>query len=343
MSESPDGSAGLEAMSPYERARWDELNAYWSRRSNARGTPKWVLDGAHRVADTSARAARKVVSAAPEPVKDAARKVGDRVADEALRPALTAAASLLELIDDWAVELNDPERVVKLARKRGLDIEDVTELSKQELRDCDRVLGRHMLASRTYGSLEGAAMGVLAMVPVVGFPVSVTADVIVMQIMSASIATRVAYSYGFDAMAPDERDFISMLATGALAKQVGKAGPLNQAQKAHHAVAGRVKWSPKLRKDHELVARLERLMAKWYPKGKVPVAHMGKALSIFAVLVSAGVNAQALGSVARHAQRYCQTRFLAQKYGVELPPALRDKALAGEDSDEGAADEPGES
>lgn len=38
--------------------------------------------------------------------------------------------------------------------------------------------------------------------------------------------------------------------------------------------------------------------------------------------IGAGMNAAVLGRVASEAQRYCQTRFLCEKYGLPLPAAL---------------------
>lgn len=50
------------------------------------------------------------------------------------------------------------------------------------------------------------------------------------------------------------------------------------------------------------------------------------------ILIGAGMNSALLGNVAADAQRYCQTRFLCEKYGLPLPAALvtdSDEPLAG--------------
>ncbi|WNM31336.1 hypothetical protein RKE30_13435 [Streptomyces sp. Li-HN-5-11] len=39
-------------------------------------------------------------------------------------------------------------------------------------------------------------------------------------------------------------------------------------------------------------------------------------------VIGATTNAMILGRVAKDAQRYCQTRFLCEKYGLPLPAAL---------------------
>ncbi|MET3143334.1 UNVERIFIED_ORG: hypothetical protein ABIB19_003183 [Arthrobacter sp. UYEF10] len=108
------------------------------------------------------------------------------------RAAIAGAAALLELVNDWAMELNDPEGVEKLARKRGLDLNSFTELRQHDLKVCDRLLKCNTLTWRTAGALEGGTMGVLALTPVAGIPVAMTADILVIQVLSTSIASRIA-------------------------------------------------------------------------------------------------------------------------------------------------------
>ncbi|WP_250399310.1 hypothetical protein [Streptomyces cellostaticus] len=61
----------------------------------------------------------------------------DAVADTALRPALAGAAVLLELVNDTAMDLDDPKNVGELARKQGLDV-DGSPARQQYLKVCDR-------------------------------------------------------------------------------------------------------------------------------------------------------------------------------------------------------------
>ncbi|MDI3195759.1 hypothetical protein QK290_15585 [Pseudarthrobacter sp. AL07] len=90
------------------------------------------------------------------------------------------------------MELNDPEGVEKLARKRGLDLNTFTELRQQDLKVCDRLLKFNTLTWRTAGALEGGTMRVLALAPVAGIPVAMTADILVIQVLSTSTASRIA-------------------------------------------------------------------------------------------------------------------------------------------------------
>ena len=64
-------------------------------------------------------------------------------------------------------------------------------------------------------------------------------------------------------------------------------------------------------------------MKTWMPKGQVvPVKHVAKAVPLVGVLLSSGVNAHLLGQVALDAERFCQTRFLCEKYGLPDPVGL---------------------
>lgn len=335
----PEAHPSQAEMPAYDREQWERLEAYWSKRANARGTPKWLTDGARSAASATGKAAKSASAAVgkvvPDAVKDAAGKVvpdrvkdaavtaGDAVVDKALRPAVATAVHLIELANDWAVELQDPDSVLATARKRGLGVENLADLRDVQLKDCDRLLTRETLKWRTAGAVEGAGMGALALVPVAGIPASIFADVIVMDVLCASIATRVAYSYGFDAKDPAEKEFVESMVATALTKQLAKAGPLNETALAHHAFAGRQRWSAKLRQDHRIGEALEKLMSRWYSGGRVPVQHVSKGLWVLAILVGAGTNSHVLARVADHSRRYCQTRWLCERYGLPLPTALR--------------------
>jgi hypothetical protein len=310
-------------MSEYDGQVWDKLNEHWQRRNNRRGLPNWASGALERTSDVTGKAMSRVTAAVPEGVKEPIRRASDAVATAAVRPALEGAAAILELVNDWAMELNDPESVEKLARKRGLDLNSFTELRQHDLKVCDRLLKFNTLTWRTAGALEGGTMGALAMVPVAGIPVAMTADILVIQVLSTSIASRIAYSYGYDAKDPDEQIFIQRLVRRSFMAQAAKVEPLRDVARAAEAIKGRVRWSDKLRADHRLLAALEKLLQHLGPAGsRVPVQNVAKAVPFVGILIGAGMNSAVLGNVAADAQRYCQTRFLCEKYGLPLPAAL---------------------
>ncbi|WP_123736298.1 MULTISPECIES: EcsC family protein [unclassified Rathayibacter] len=317
-------------MSAYDAETWKVLNAHWGRRANARGLPNWMSTAIERTGKVVGGVTARVTDALPDAISAPLQRVGDVIADRAAQPALHAAIGLLELYNAWARELNNPATVEKLARKHGLMVGGFTDLREHDLKDCDRLLRRNTLTWRTAGAIEGGSMGALALVPVVGIPVAIGADILVIQVLSTAIASRVAYSYGYDAKDPAEQAFIQRLVRRSFITQAAKAKPVRDATRAAQAIRGRVRWSEKLRHDHRLLAVLEKLMGQVAPSGtKVSVQAVAKAAPFVGILIGAGANSSVLGNIAADAQRYCQTRFLCEKYGLPLPSAL----LAEDDDD----------
>jgi hypothetical protein len=314
---------GTTPMSAYEAHVWNTLNEHWQHRNNRRGLPNWASTALGRTGEIAGNAVSRVTDAVPETAKEPIRRAGDAIAYSALRPALASAAALLELVNKSALELNDPKNVEELARKHGVELGSFTELQQQDLKVCDRLLSRSTLKWRTAGAFEGGAMGLLAMIPVAGTFAALTADILVIQVLSTSIAARIAYSYGYDAMDPDEQLFIQRLVQRSFMEQAAKAKPLRETARAANAIKGRVRWSKKLRQDHRLLAALEKLIQQMGPAGaRVPVRNVAKAVPFVGVLIGASMNSVVLGRVSADAQRYCQTRFLCDKYGLPLPTAL---------------------
>ncbi|VXA98038.1 EcsC family protein [Curtobacterium sp. 8I-2] len=310
-------------MSAYEEKVWAGLGTYWDKRNNARGLPNWASDAIERGQVAARNGAGRVVDKIPEPIKAPIRRASNAVADAAIKPAFESAVALLNLVNDWVLELNDPEAVERLARKRGFDIESFTDLRWRDLRDCDRLLTLNTLRWRSAGAVEGGAMGALALVPVAGIPIAITADIVVVQALSASIAARVAYSYGYDAKDPEEQEFIQRIVRRSFIAQAAKAGPIRDASRAAWAAKDRVRWSNKLRTDHRLLAALEKLMQQvGVNGGRVSVQSVAKVVPFVGIVIGAGVNAAVLGQLAEDAKRYCQTRFLSEKYGLPMPTAL---------------------
>lgn len=315
---------GAASMSAYERQVWGELNRHWLRRDNRRGMPNWANSAITNSSEFAGRAGEWVSAKVPEAVKKPVRDAGDAIATKAAQPVIRSAAALLELFNDWALELNNPTSVEKLARKRGLELTSFADLRMQDLKVCDRFLTSNTLRWRTVGALEGGGMGVLALVPVAGIPIAIGADMLVIQVMSVSIASRIAYSYGFDAKDPAEQAFIQRLVLRSFTAQAAKAKPLRDTARAAHAIRDRVRWSSKLRTDHRILAALEKLLKQMGPAGtRVSTQSAAKFVPLVGILVGAGMNSAILGNVARDAQRYCQTRFLCEKYDLPLPTALK--------------------
>ncbi|MEV8375189.1 EcsC family protein [Kribbella sp. NPDC056861] len=272
--------------------------------------------------DVTAKAGRKISEVTPQPVKDAT----GATLDSALIPALKGAVHLLELVTDWTAELMDPEKVLAHHRAKGREVSTLADLQALDLKDLDEITRRIVLQWRTAGAAEGGALGVLALVPVAGGVTAITLDVVVMQVLSTAIATRVAYAYGFDAMDPDQRHLIDRMVLRAYKEQAPKTLAVREASSAFNAGLGRKNWSKKLREDHRLMAAVEKLLKQFANGQRVPVEKATKFMPVVAVVAGAGTNAYVLGDVAKQAALYAQTSLLSEKYALPMPPNLRNSA-----------------
>ena len=271
-----------------------------------------------RAKDVAVRTGTAIAESTPESVKE----FGGRVADATLVPAVDGIVRTIELVNDWAVELTDPEKVLEFHRKKGRDVRSLGDLRDLDLPDLDEVVRRLVLQWRSFGAVEGAALGALAMVPVGGGALAITADVVLMQILATAIATRVCYAYGFDGKDPELQHIVRRMVSRSFGEQVPKAATARSANLAAQAAKGRQNWSKKLRSDHRILAALEKLMKQWNGVPSVSVSRAAKGLPVIAVVTSTGTNAFVIGDVAKQARYYAQTLFLAEKYGLSLPATL---------------------
>lgn len=327
-------------MSRYERARWDELQAHWKKKATRKQlVPPRVRAALETGAQTSkgavSKAGRAVVDATPEAVKDKARVV----VDAALMPTVQGVVHMLELLNEWVVELTDPQKVLDHHRSKGRDVASLADLQELDLEDLEAFTNGMVLRWRTLGAGQGATFGALAMipVPVVGSLAAITLDMVAMQVLSGAIATRVCYAYGFDAADPAMRHMIDRMVVRAYRNQMPKAGTVKSAGAAFDAAKGRVNWSRKLREDHRLMAAVEKLMKQLGDGSRVPVKNARMGMPVVAMFAGASTNAHVLGDIAKQARHYAATMLLAEKYRLELPPNLRqdvDIDESGDDADD---------
>lgn len=191
-----------------------------------------------------------------------------------------------------------------------------------DLEALDEVTRGLPLRWRSIGAAEGAALGALAFIPVAGSIASITLDVLVMHVLSTSIATRAVHAYGHDPSSSTTERMIDRMIRRSYREQTAKVAGQRRAGAAFQAAAGRKNWSARLRQDHRLLAAMERLMRQAGSGGHVPVQRVARAMPAVGVLVGAGTNSFVLGDVANQAVRYSQTVLLSDKYGLPLPRGL---------------------
>lgn len=321
-------------MTVYERAEWHHLQQHWGKKARHK---ELLPPAARRALETTGHRSRAVISQAgekigdytPEPVK----RASGHVVDAALVPTVKAAIHLLELAEEWAAEAMNPDSVLAHHRSNGHAVHHLDDLRGLDLEHLDRFTRRMALRWRSVGALEGGAMGALSCVPVAGTAASITADLVVTQMLSTAVACQSMYSYGYDAQHAEQRLMVDKIVRRAYRAHAPKAKVLRDSSKAFQASRNRVRWSAKLREDHKLIAAVERLMQQ-FGDGKVGVRDVSKKLPYIAVVTNAGANAYVLGDIAKQGVLYSRTRLLADKYDLPLPPNLMQLA----DSDDGAVD-----
>lgn len=321
VTESPEE---MPAMSPYEARRWADLQRHWAKKAEGRQLlpPKTrvALGGAgDQVKDAARRAGNAVSNVTPPVVKDGI----EMMADAALGPTAKGAVHLLELVTDWTTELMDPENVLEHHRSAGHDVAKLGDLRNLDLEHLDGFTRTMALRWRTWGALQGGAMGVLAMVPVAGGVAAIGVDMVAMHVLSTALATRVAYSYGFDVTDGEMSHLVDRMVLRAYRNQLPKARTAQKAGAAFNAGKGRVRRSEKLLTDHKLLAAVDRLMQQFANGRAVPISKVAKAVPVVAVVAGASTNAHVLGDVVHQARFYAQTLYLAEKYELPLPENLR--------------------
>lgn len=315
-------------MSSYEQKRWRELQEYWEKKAGGswRVLPPRAREAVENASDATKEAARKagraVVDATPSRVKNMA----GRAADASLVPVAEGVARLLELVNDWTIELNDPDRALRFHQEQGREVTSLEDLKSLDLNELEEMTKGMTLRWRTLGAGEGAALGSLALIPVpgVGSVAAISSDLVVMQVLTGGIATRICYAYGFDADDPEVRRMIERMVRRAYRDQSAKAGTAKKAADAFAAANGRVNWSAKLRDDHRIMAAVETLLEQLGNSNHVPVRHARMGMPVVSIVAGAGTNSYVLGDVVAQSEAYAATKFLAHKYGLPLPSNLQE-------------------
>lgn len=313
-------------MSRYEQKRWEELQAHWAEKAVGRQLlPPRTRAALARTGEatkaSASKAGSRIADATPEKVKDLA---GSAV-DAALAPTVQHVVQLLGLLNDWIVELTDPEEVLKHHRDKGRDVKSLKDLRSLDLEVLEELTNGMVLRWRTLGAGQGASFGALAMIPVpgLGSAAAICLDIVAMQALTAAIATRVCYAYGFDAADPEMRRTVDRMVMRAYRDQAPKVGSVRNAGAAFNAAKGRVNWSKKLREDHRLMAAVEKLLKQVGNGNRVPVKNARMGMPVIAVFAGAATNAHVLGDTVKQARHYGATLMLAEKHGLELPTNLR--------------------
>lgn len=313
-------------MSPYEKKRWDELQAHWEKKAQGRKAllPPKARDALDTTVAATKERASKAGKAVADHTPDKVKEVAGVAVDATLVPTLHNVVQMLELLNEWVVELTDPEKVLKYHREQGKEVASLADLRALDLEDLEALTDGMALRWRTIGAGQGASFGALAMipVPVLGSVAAIGLDIIAIQALTGAIATRICYSYGFDAKDPAMKHVIDRMVARAYKNQVVKAGSVKNSAAAFSAAKGRVNWSQKLRDDHRLMAAVEKLLKQAGDGKGVPVKNARMGMPLIAVFAGAATNSHVLGDTVNQARHYGATMLLSEKHGLPLPPNL---------------------
>lgn len=331
----PCTSVADVTMTPYEQKQWERLLSHWTKKAQRRRILPPKAREALGAAGSSTRAvALRVADATPDQVKDALGSA----AGATLTPVADKVVDLLDFVNDWAAEVTNPALVLKHHQKQGRDVVSLADLRALDLEHLDEVTEKFALQCRTLGFGEGAALGALAMIPVAGGAAAIGLDIVVMEVLSTAIATHVCHAYGLDATTPEMRPVVARMVRRSFVKQAPRAGMQRAANLAATTAQGRTNWSSALRKNHRLLAAVEKVMKRWNGVQHIPVQSAAKGLPVIAIVMGAGTNMVVLGDIAKQSVYYAQTLHLAQKYDLALPANLA-SLVADRPNDEANPDE----
>lgn len=304
-------------MSEYEREEWHRLQQHWEAKSKKRVVvPARVKHAVGQAGNQAGGVIARAGDLVPGVVKD----FGDVVVEKSLAPTLKAATAFLEMTEENVMEWTDPESILKKHRGAGREVHSLADIRSLSLEQQDEVSRKLRRRWRFVGATEGAAVGAIAFVPMGGWLGAITIDLVVLHALNTAAATQAMYCYGIDARTPSEEEEVQRIVRRVFAEQAAKAPALQKPAAAWQAAGKRVRWSEALRRDHQLMAAVERVMK--LGGGKVPVTKVAKTMPAIGIFTNSGINSHVLASTAHNGVQYAKTRHLSKKYDLPMPPSL---------------------
>lgn len=308
---------GIEDMSSYERAAWDDLAKWRADRllaSERHLLPQKARDGLAKASEFG----REKFDEIP----------GSQQLVTTLGKALDG---MLTVVNKAAEKSMRRSAVVAAYAKRGHVVIDLEDIRKLDLRQVDKVKPRLGLRYASGTALTGAATGlavsggeILATVGTVASAGAAAAPgagtivgalaadaVAVLGAMTRAVARTAAF-YGYDTELPQEQVFAVGVLNFGLAQQTGKSAAYLELNKIVQALARNASWA-QLNKNS--VTRVVHVVYKRLSI-KLTKQKLGQAVPVAGILIGAGLNARMLAKLAEDADRLYRERFLRDKYGL---------------------------
>ncbi|GHG31302.1 MULTISPECIES: EcsC family protein [Amycolatopsis] len=326
---------GIDRMSPYELAAWQDIERWRDERLAA--------------------AERRLV---PPRVRDRVVK-GGRMAKGRLEQVpgaeqLTeivgnAIEGLLRLVNKTSEATLRRKAVVAAYAKRGHTVNELSDIHQLELADIDKAKPRLGLRYTAFSAVEGAGAGLAVSggellttaggifgagagaAPGAGtVAAAMAADaVLVLGAMTRAIAHTAAY-YGYDTELPQERVFALGVLNFGMAQQASKTIAYVQLNKLVNDLARKAAWD-QLNKNG-----VTRIVKAFYERFALRLTRqkLGQAVPVVGIVIGAGLNARLLHNLTEDAEHLYRERFLREKHNlrtVDVTATITDADLAADD------------
>ncbi|WIX82880.1 EcsC family protein [Amycolatopsis carbonis] len=342
---------GIEQMSPYELAAWQDIERWRSERlavSERRLVPQ-------RVRDRMARGGQ-IAKGRLEQVPGV---------DQLTAIVHNSIDGLLTLVNKASEATLRRKAVVAAYAKRGHAVSELSDIHQLDLVDIDKAKPRLGLSYTTFSAVEGAGAGLAVSggellttaggvfgagagaAPGAGtVAATIAADaVFVLGAMTRAIAHTAAY-YGYDTELPQERVFALGVLNFGMAQQTGKSFAYVQLNKVVNDLARRATWE-QLNKNG-----VTRIVKAFYERSATELTKkkLGQAVPVLGIAIGAGLNARLLSNLTSDAEHLYRERFLREKHNLKtvdvavntesVDPALGDDTVhIAEIVEEATADE----
>ncbi|WP_206796219.1 EcsC family protein [Amycolatopsis sp. MtRt-6] len=309
---------GVEQMSPYERAAWQDIERWRSGRlavNERRLVPQGVRDRLVKGGQVAKGRLEQVPGA--EPLTAIVHNSID---------------GLLTLVNKASEATLRRQAVVAAYVKRGHAVSELSDIHKLDLVDIDKAKPRLGLRYTAFSAVEGAGAGLAVSggellasaggvfgagagaAPGAGtVAAAMAADaVLVLGAMTRAIAHTAAY-YGYDTELPQERVFALGVLSFGMAQQTSKGIAYVQLNKLVNDLARKATWE-QLNKNG-----VTRIVKAFYERFAMRLTKqkLGQAVPVLGIAIGAGLNARLLHNLTEDAENLYRERFLREKHNLE--------------------------
>ncbi|WP_152603650.1 EcsC family protein [Amycolatopsis rifamycinica] len=308
---------GVEQMSPYERAAWQDIERWRDERLAV--NERRLLPGVRDRLAKGGQVAKGRIEQVPG-------------AEQLTAIVHNSIDGLLKLVNKASEATLRRKAVVAAYAKRGHAVSELSDIHRLDLADIDKAKPRLGLRYTAFSAVEGAGAGLAVSggellttaggvvgagagaVPGVGtVAAAMAADaVLVLGAMTRAVAHTAAY-YGYDTELPQERVFALGVLSFGMAQQTSKGIAYVQLNKLVNDLARKATWD-QLNKNG-----VTRIVRAFYERSAAQLTKkkLGQAVPVLGIVIGAGLNARLLHNLTEDAEQLYRERFLREKHHLE--------------------------